>query len=508
LATFILYASNADLILLGALIGHHCKSGDPCKCVLPRARTKPRGSSQTQLNSMLPSGSSSGHPSQSSSSHASSQILARIAVLRPVLPRPAQQDMGFPFQGPVHNPSMSAPHGYPSNRHHDSYAPYTRHGMTPQNLAHPRSYVASSGPSNPTYSYTEQMYHRDPMQMGNPPHPSGGPAWQSQLPQRQQGNNALDDFPSMCSCGDDCACPGCVHHNRSTMPSSSAYASCRNPNQCGTCLDCTIMSLPASAIFPPNTALSIYDSPQNDVIDDWLRQMSASQSNSSDFQNGFPMHNENAVGGSIQGWNGNPSPNRAFPPFSTNNSMDRDPRGMPNSNFGPNTMMHPFPAQPQQRSSNPMPSSRSQYHAVDPRLLSTNTGMMGRGEGGHNAAFFDGPRSPSPSASSQSSYHGSDTHSSSIVGRNGGAGGGRPSGRMQGMFPNPQGVRSTPQLDIPPNMMRGPSSSASISPSPGSVSSSGSGSRPTSARSPYPSSNPDNDMASEYHPSLAGLQIY
>lgn len=446
---------------------------------------------------MLPSGSSSGHPSQSSAAHASSQILARIAVLRPVLPRPAQQDMGFPFPGPVHNPSMSVPHGHSSNRHHDSYAPYTRHGMTPQNLAHPQSYVASSGPPNSTFSYIQQTYHHDPMQMGNPPHPSGGRAWP---PQRQQENNVLDSFPSMCSCGDDCACPGCVHHNRSTLPSSSAYASCRNPNQCGTCLDCTIMSLPASAILPPDTALSIYnDSPQNDAIDDWLRQMSASKSNSSDFQNGFPMHSDNGVGGSFEGWN-SPSPNRAFPPFPNNNSMSRDPRGMPNYNFGPNTMMPPFPTQPHQRSSNSMSSSRSQQHAIDPRLLATNSSIMGGG--GSNAAFLDVPRSRSPSASSQSSHHGSDTHSSSIGDRNGGYGGGRPSGRMQGIFPNPQGVRSPPQLDIRPNMMRGPSSSASISPSPGSGSGSGSG--PTSARSPFPSSNPD----SEYDPSLAGLQIY
>lgn len=448
---------------------------------------------------MLPSGSS-GRPSQSSSAHSSAQILARIAVLRPVLPRPAQQDMGSPFPGPAHNLSMSAPHGHPSNRHHDSYAPYTRHGMTPQNLAHPQSYVGSSGPSNPAFSYTEQTYHRDPMQMGNLPHPSGGPAWPQQLPQRQQGNNVLDSFPSMCSCGDDCACPGCVHHSRS-LPSSSAYASCRNPDHCGTCLDCTIMSLPASAIFPPDTALSIYnDSPPNDAIDDWLRHMSASKSNSSDFQHGFPVHNENGVGGSFQGWNG-PSSNRAFPPYSNNNSMNRDPRGMPNYNFGSNTMIPPFPTQPQHRSSGSMSSNRSQQHVIDPRLLATNSSMGGGGSNG--TAFPNVPRSRSPSSSSsQSSYYGSDTHSSSIGGRNGGFGGGRPSGRMQGMFPNPHGGRSTPQLDIRPNMMRGPSSSSSISPSPGSGSGSCSG--PTSARSPFPSSNPD----SEYDPSLAGLQIY
>ncbi|KIM38808.1 hypothetical protein M413DRAFT_29756 [Hebeloma cylindrosporum] len=480
----------------GAINGHHCKSGDPCKCVLPKARTRPRGPSQTQLNSMLPSGSSSGGQSQSSSAHASSQILARIAVLRPVLPRPAQQDMGFPFPGPVHNPSMSVPHGHTNNRHHDSYAPYTRHGMTPQNLGHPQSYVASSGPSNPTFSYTEQAYHHDPMQLGNPTHPSGGPAWTPQLPQRQQGNG-LDSFPSMCSCGDNCACPGCVHHNRSTLPSSSAYASCHNPNQCGTCLDCTIMSLPASAILPPDTALSIYnDSSQNDAIDDWLRQLSASKSNSSDFQHGFPVNSQTAGGGSFQGWNGDPSPNRAFPPFSNNSSINRDPRGMPNYNFGANAMMPPFPAHPQHRSSNDMSSNRSQHQVVDPRLLPTNTGMMGGGGGG-SSAFLNLPRSRTPSASSQSSHHGSDTRNSSIGGRNSGGGGGRPSGRMQGMFPN-QGVRSVPPLDIHPNMMRGPNSSASISPSP--ASSSG----PTPARSPYASSDPE----AEYDPSLAGLQIY
>ncbi|CAA7269880.1 unnamed protein product [Cyclocybe aegerita] len=208
--------------------GHRCKAGDVCHCVTPRTRVRKRGDSDSVA--------ASGHPS-------SSQILARIAELRPVLPRPS---------GPVHSPSTGTSHGH-GGRHHDAaFNPYERaYGMTHQHPVHPQSYA---GTSNPASSYNAQSFAEP---------------WTQ--------NVALDDagFPSLCGCGDDCNCPGCMHHNRSTaVPLATAYASCTNPGGCSACLDCTIMSLPPSAFLPPNTALSIYDS-QNDSIDEWLRQLSS-----------------------------------------------------------------------------------------------------------------------------------------------------------------------------------------------------------------------------------------
>jgi hypothetical protein len=82
-------------------------------------------------------------------------------------------------------------------------------------------------------------------------------------------------FPSVCGCGDNCTCPGCRQHNDAdaNAPSSSAFSSCTKPGVCNSCLDCTILSLPAS--LPPDSSLSIFDAYQADSIDEWIRQVSS-----------------------------------------------------------------------------------------------------------------------------------------------------------------------------------------------------------------------------------------
>ncbi|KAF8964818.1 hypothetical protein BDZ97DRAFT_1814652 [Flammula alnicola] len=477
---------------------HQCKFGDPCTCVMPRTRNPARGGSTEQpLNAAVSGGSSRraniGHASSSkASAHTSSQILARIQELRPLVPRPPSQG-AYPMSGPVHNPSMGVPHGHATGRHLDSFAPYGRvHGMTPHTNVHPQSYVASPGPSNSLFSYNEQTYNDQLQMMGAPP------AWGS-----RSENVGFDSstFPSLCGCGDDCACPGCIHHNRGTaVPSSSAYASCSNPNHCATCLDCTIMSLPASAILPPDTALSIYDDSQNNAIDEWLRQMSASNfsDNTPHFHQGFPPNDGPFQQQPSSGWG-----NRGFPFSNQPSNMSRDPRSMPPSGFNNydsnGQSMMPFnppsdrgPAIPNQPRHRSQASMSSHDPTIDPRLLPSNGGGM---MGGPFLTLPNPSRSRSPSTSSQSSHHdqGSDGNGGRIPPY-------RPSGRVQGMFNNSQGVRSAPQLNIHPNMARAPSSasSSSISPSPGSGS---------STRPPYASSVPTT-ASSEYDPSLAGLQIY
>ena len=78
-------------------------------------------------------------------------------------------------------------------------------------------------------------------------------------------------FPSTCECGDSCTCPGCRQHN-GAAPSPSAFSSCTNPGICNTCLDSTILSLPASL---PDTSLSIFDAYPAESIDEWIRQVSS-----------------------------------------------------------------------------------------------------------------------------------------------------------------------------------------------------------------------------------------
>lgn len=80
-------------------------------------------------------------------------------------------------------------------------------------------------------------------------------------------------FPSSCSCGDSCRCPGCSQHSNAPISPSGAYAACSNPASCSFCLDCTILSLPSSAA-------SLSGDPSSDSqtreFEEWLRQISAS----------------------------------------------------------------------------------------------------------------------------------------------------------------------------------------------------------------------------------------
>ncbi len=102
---------------------------------------------------------------------------------------------------------------------HGSNAPYERvQGMAAHSNAHPQSYLPLPGPSNP-FPY-DQAY--------NAPFPTMG-GWGTGL----ENDGSIDNLglPSSCGCGDDCTCPGCIHHSRvAAIPSSSAYASCSNPN--------------------------------------------------------------------------------------------------------------------------------------------------------------------------------------------------------------------------------------------------------------------------------------
>ncbi|KIK93661.1 hypothetical protein PAXRUDRAFT_75378, partial [Paxillus rubicundulus Ve08.2h10] len=83
-------------------------------------------------------------------------------------------------------------------------------------------------------------------------------------------------FPSACTCGDLCRCPGCSEHNSAPVPPGGAYSSCMDPASCSFCLDCTILSLPPSSAPPSFDPAS---DPQNREFEDWLKQVSAPTTN-------------------------------------------------------------------------------------------------------------------------------------------------------------------------------------------------------------------------------------
>lgn len=180
--------------------------------------------------------------------------------------------------------------------------------MTHHHPVHSQSYLPP-GLSNPVFAFNNPSFTGQMMGV-----PTNNP-WSP-----RQENDTLDNsvFPSLCGCGDDCNCPGCLYHSRSTaIPPSSAYSSCSNPGVCGTCLDCTILSLPPSAIPPPNTALSIHNS-QPDAIDEWLRQMSSSAAPSQSFQN-FPLSGAPLQPPLPESWG-----NRSFPYSDQQSNLDRN----------------------------------------------------------------------------------------------------------------------------------------------------------------------------------------
>ncbi|KAF9559766.1 hypothetical protein CPC08DRAFT_502688 [Agrocybe pediades] len=475
--------------------GHQCKSGNPCNCVQPRIRNWTRGGSLEQQHLGATASDSLRDPA--SPSRTSSQILARIAELRPVLPRPTQG-------GPVHDPSTGTPHGHTS-RHHDN-KPYqhTPYGVPHQHALTPPSFLPSGNLTTP-FAFNEQSSYNSSSQI----HMMGGSA--TDWPPREGDNSEFQSIsPSSCGCGDACRCPGCVHHNRTTAaPSSSAYSSCHNPELCMTCLDCTIMSLPSSAVLPLDTALSIYDPQlQNDAIDDWLRQMSFTlpSDNSPSITTGtYPLQSPPTYQQpSPSNWN-----NQSNYPFPEQQN-EADP--LSTFNFGlsaTQSMMSYSPSTSHTRNASySAPASRTGHRLhgslsvpssgtpVDPRLLGTGVPMNVQ----QFSNFMSQARSRSPSTSSQSSFHGSDHQGGTAAIPTPPY---RPSGRMQGMPTQAQGLRSMPHLDIRPNIHRGPSSgsSASISPSPGSSAAS------SATRAPYAASNPETRQP-DYDPSLAGLQLY
>jgi hypothetical protein len=364
-------------------------------------------------------------------------IMKRIAELRPVLPRPAH-DMAS--SGPVHVPSSGNIH-YPQRHHRTGQAPYElAYGMTHQHPLHHQSYVASHH-SNPTYSSNDQSYVEQMQMMG-----MNGESWNT-----NSGTIRFDNppFPSLCGCGDDCSCPGCLHHNRAmSIPPSSAYGSCTKPGACGTCLDCTIMSLPDSALPLDDTALSI-PSAQNEPVAEWLRQISSSEfSDAPSIQQNFSFPTDD-----FQQWSQPPS-------------MGQNPSTFmaPDFNYGtsPIPTLTTFPTNTQRGSlatdANLGHRSRSSMSNIDPRLVPMSDGPS-------FPNLSDPSRSRSASTSSQSSHQGSEGHGSGLPLNYG------PNGRQQGMYLKSQGVRSSSHLH--PLVTRGPgsTSSSSLSPSNGSTSS-------------------------------------
>ena len=270
--------------LLTSATGEHssanscsCGAGGACQCRTPRnaprrRNTGERRSDEEYEKQMGPAEPKRNHKIPIRPSPLSSQVLARIAELRPVLPRPSNRS-GYSTGAPQ-NPSSNA-----AQRHHMRHSPRDNVMFSPYGRAYDMSHSvedtrarSNSSGQNSAQDIPHDIpnFHRSNI-AGNQQSlviPSSAEPWLSG-----------ESFPSPCNCGDGCTCPGCVEHNggRALAPGTSAFSLCANPGACSYCLDCTILSLPPS--LPPDAASSIYDSSQSQSIDEWIRQISA-QSNS------------------------------------------------------------------------------------------------------------------------------------------------------------------------------------------------------------------------------------
>jgi hypothetical protein len=254
-----------------------CKLGGACNCCTPRksAPRARRGNNSTSGSHPVAADASIDVLAHGAThaSRAPSQILARLAELRPVLPRPVD--------GPIHHPSSGLTHAHHSRHYsHENllFSPYGRaydlaHNDQAYDQARNRSVPNILMQNNVSMTTrplpTEERTFRDQLRALEA---SASPTPSNPSTEGVDVSATRPTFPSTCGCGDRCSCPGCRQHN-GAAPSSSAFSSCTNPGVCNTCLDCTILSLPAS--LPPDTSLSIFDAYQAESIDEWIRQVSS-----------------------------------------------------------------------------------------------------------------------------------------------------------------------------------------------------------------------------------------
>ena len=223
----------------------------------PRRRKSNPGRRLAERKNTKTPGSNETTPSSPPSSH----VLARIAELRPVLPRPSSNRTPQ-----LARFSHSSAYPYATAiRHHDrdtvAFSPYGR------------AYDLASQPQGSSIAATENF---SPPPRINASQGSNLPPIGDLPADFENWAASARSYPSTCQCGEGCTCPGCVEHNGEgvTLPTTSAFSTCVNPGACSHCLDCTILSLPA--YLPPNSTLSQYDAEeQAQSIDEWIRQISA-----------------------------------------------------------------------------------------------------------------------------------------------------------------------------------------------------------------------------------------
>lgn len=233
----------------GSPIGCNCKVSGSCTCCTPRttaSRTKRQGNERASPRSA--EDITSQHERLPITRPAGLVVVANSGDFRPVLPRPQPS--------PAYNRDNSQ--ASPS-RQTILFSPYGR------------AYEQARG-----VEVTSTMPLMPPDYSKSSPDVVD-PASQSNAELTSWWGNMSPPFPTSptlsCGCGPGCACPGCFVHRGNNVSENNAQSTCANPGACNACLDCTILSLPAS--IPPDTPLSrLGGTSEYPGIDDWIDQVS------------------------------------------------------------------------------------------------------------------------------------------------------------------------------------------------------------------------------------------
>ncbi|KAJ3842352.1 hypothetical protein F5878DRAFT_607889 [Lentinula raphanica] len=263
-----------------------CLSGDECHCWTPR-KAAPRVRKKGKSTIEQPTSTPAQTPESSSQAKApnTSNVQSRLADLRTLLPKPA------------HNPSSSAVlHSSGRYHPHELFSPYGRahdhvHSNHPlrHNSKSPQADDMAVTPNTflnnvqrPPYSLDRTFYRPRALSTNDDPRPSQViprfDAVDIEVWKSFQTTGPADIAGSLCGCGNECSCPGCIIHKPNINRAELHNSNCSQPDACRSCLDCAAsLSYEPSNPLPSNTALSIYDNAYSlSGVDDWIRQMQSS----------------------------------------------------------------------------------------------------------------------------------------------------------------------------------------------------------------------------------------
>ncbi|TFY54698.1 hypothetical protein EVJ58_g8706 [Rhodofomes roseus] len=243
-----------------------CNHSGPCDCATPRVprnkakvKARPRNGSAEKAPPLQNIGEPpvAGPAGLVASAHAVGH--------RPVLPRPPPPEHQSSFR-PPHDPSAPSPSHVPGSRRHSHSQLYSPYGRVYEQTH------TGDGLDDPTVTYHNTVAKSADPSDSAPALPDLQ-SWAAFNP--ASSSASLLANISLCGCGPACACPGCLEHRGQD---ALLGESCADPNACIACLECAMLAVPIS--LAPDAPGMLYEDPQTQNVDEWLREMASAQAQS------------------------------------------------------------------------------------------------------------------------------------------------------------------------------------------------------------------------------------